>query len=48
MTDAMMEGAEAYINGAPLDANPYDLFTQEALHFDWNDGWEHAADEAKE
>lgn len=47
MINAMDEGAEAYINGAPMDANPYDFETQEALHLNWNDGWNNAADEAE-
>lgn len=48
MIDAQSEGADAYISGQPESANPYDLTTQEALHLDWNDGWNMAADEAED
>lgn len=39
MIDAYAEGADAALAGKPETANPYDLTTEEALHLDWNDGW---------
>jgi hypothetical protein len=38
-TDPYEEGADAAIAGKPESANPYDLQTEEADHFSWNDGF---------
>jgi ribosome modulation factor len=43
--DARDEGAEAYEEGKPRDANPYSMLSQKNLWTCWDDGWEEAHDE---
>lgn len=46
MSDPHAEGREAFDCGKDDSANPYDPETQEAEHFQWNDGWRDACDDA--
>lgn len=43
--DAHVEGQQAFHDGKPEDANPYDMLTEELRYLDWNDGWSVGAGE---
>lgn len=42
--DAYAEGYDAYLDGKPETANPFDLAEDEQNYLAWNDGWNDTAE----